>query len=88
MTGPTITETRAGVSHAELDAVQNAVRPVRARFVGMQDGLLLFRSIDNINSKDRASFQKLADEIAERLLSSDDITVRSVVDKADRVGIT
>lgn len=84
---PTKIEATTGLSHEEVDAVQNAIRPARARFKGIQDGTLLFKSIDNIDSQDSAAFQKLADEIEANLLASKDENVRSIVDRADRIGI-
>ncbi|MDB5070421.1 MAG: hypothetical protein JWM87_1532 [Candidatus Eremiobacteraeota bacterium] len=75
----------------QQDAVQKvigrAVKPLRVKFVGEQDGMLAFRLLDGVDNYTADEVNTVMDRVAEALAASEDETVRQVVSRATRIGI-
>ena len=75
----------------ELDAVQNVIGPavgrLRVKFVGEQEGMLVFRLLDGVDNYTADQVNTLMAALAQVLGASEDETVREVVSRSTRIGV-
>ncbi len=73
---------------AVKDAIQRAISPERVRFVQEDDGMLIFRVIDGIDTYEPAALQVIGASVVHKLRTSADPIVRDALARSDRIGIT